>query len=136
MGSEMCIRDRNNSKRANRVDVTPRGFDRWSILFSPVVKNDDPEKNRLIVTSNDRNPEFADLFSVRRDGSGKQLLVKNQGNTIGWRVDPNGTPRVRIDRNSEGGGDIYLLSESGDDRLFKSVDVRDTFFWVNPSFAK
>jgi len=122
--------DAEQSKRANRVDVTPRGFDRWSIVYAPTDTNEDPANNRWIVASNDRNPEFADLFSVRRDGGGKKLLVKNEGKTIGWRVDRYGTPRVRMDRNTEEGLDIYLLGESGDDRLFKTVDVRDTFYFI------
>ena len=74
-------------------DVTPRGFQGWSILRPPGT----PE-GRQVVASSDRNPAFADLYTTDRDGGGRQLLARNEGTTLGWLLDADLAPVARLDR--------------------------------------
>lgn len=84
-------------------DVTPRGFDRWEVMSLA----SSPE-GRNIVLSNDRDPALVDLYTVRPDGGGKELLARNEGKTQQWFLDGEGLPSIRVDKD-ENDGHIYLV---------------------------
>ncbi|SFU23040.1 S9 family peptidase [Mesorhizobium sp. YR577] len=110
-------------ERANWIDITPRGFQNWNIATTPIAPDD-----RIVVASNDRDPALIDLYSVRQDGGGKELIEKNEGKTFNWWLDPRGVPRVRVDRLDS--GDARFLIRDGVDvpwRPLTDVAARDTF---------
>ena len=75
-----------NADRENWLDVTPRGFQNWSIANQPETPEDP-----WVVLSRDRNPAFADLYKTRLDGGGMELFIENEGQTLGWALDRNHT---------------------------------------------
>lgn len=109
-------------------DVTPRGFNRWFKISIPQSAEEE-----IAVLSNDRDPKLYDLYTVRQDGGGKVLRIKNEGRTINWLLDEKLVPKIRIDRIGEAGQDIFIRDDlSKDDwRRLLTVDPRDTFHFVN-----
>lgn len=110
-------------KRDDWADVTPRGFVNWRIVSSPSGPDD-----RLVVASNDRNPAFLDLYSVRQDGGGKQLVEKNEGETIDWWLDRHNVPLIRADRLGDQ-GTRFLIRDSATEpwRMLTEISARDDF---------
>lgn len=94
--------------RSQWIDVTPRGFRNWDILRQARTADD-----LNVVVSNDRDPALADLYTVRPDGGGKELLVRNEGKTQAWYVAADGVPRIRVDK-SENDDRVYLIRRPGE----------------------
>ena len=63
------------------VDVTPRGFSHWNLAWRPQSGD-----GLWYIGSRDRNPAFSDIYTVKPDGSGRELLFKNPGKYIGWSI--------------------------------------------------
>ncbi|TJW45328.1 MAG: S9 family peptidase [Mesorhizobium sp.] len=105
------------------ADITPRGFQNWRIVSAASEPND-----RLVVASNDRDPALLDLYSVRQDGGGKQLLEKNEGKSFDWWLDRSGVPVIRVDRLEDGGAQ-FLIRDSASDpwRTLTKAGASDTF---------
>jgi hypothetical protein len=60
----------------------------------------------LLIASRDRNPAFADLYTVNHDGGDKKLLIENEGQTLGWLVNLDLMPVILI-HSVEGGELAY-----------------------------
>jgi len=110
-------------ERANWIDITPRGFRNWNIVSAPPASDD-----RVVVVSNDRDPALIDLYTVRQDGGGKQLIEKNEGKTFNWWLDPSGVPLVRADRVENGDARFFIRDDAKAPwRTLTDVAARDTF---------
>jgi len=109
--------------RADWTDVTPRGFRNWRVVSAPATPDD-----RLVVASNDREAQAVDLFTVRQDGGGKELLARNDGRTTDWWLDRENVPIIRSDRLDDG-GTVFLIRDGKDApwRPFTQAAARDTF---------
>ncbi|WP_165390352.1 S9 family peptidase [Thalassococcus sp. S3] len=110
--------------RDNWSDVTPRGFSGWTI------------KNRVrgaddlwLISSRDRNPAFADIYTTRQDGGGKRLLLENEGRTLDWVFDAAGNPVLRFDRREDEYVDLFVLDDpdTADWRLLMTISPTDHF---------
>lgn len=114
--------------RGSWVDVTPRGFQSVYFVVPPRSADD-----LVVVSSNDRNPAFHDLYTVRQDGGGKRLLEKNEGKTTGWVIDHSGLPVIRADR-LDGGGMLVLIRDAAGEswRVLTEVAARDDFAILAP----
>jgi dipeptidyl aminopeptidase/acylaminoacyl peptidase len=121
-----------NVERKAWQDVTPRGFRSWHIVSTP-----SSEDAPLSVLSNDRDPKLWDLYKVRQDGGGKQLLIRNEGRTLTWLLDNNLDAKIRIDRAGEAGQNIYIRDdpETPNWRKLLTVEPRDTFYFVNRTYS-
>ncbi|MGR3839393.1 MAG: alpha/beta fold hydrolase [Cognatishimia sp.] len=97
-----------NSDEDEWVDITPRGFRHWTWPMALEGIDD-----RMVVASRDRNPAFSDLYMVDRDGSNKELIVENDGQTLHWILDTNGLPVVRFQRAAEGTDTIVQVMRDG-----------------------
>lgn len=120
--------DMNNLNRAAWQDITPRGFQNWHKVSTPSQADE-----AIAVLSNDRDPKLQDLYSVRQDGGGKQLLIKNEGQTIQWLLNDDFEVKIRVDRVGEAGQDIFIRDNmtTQDWRKLLSVQSRDTFYFLN-----
>ncbi|MEP2947987.1 MAG: S9 family peptidase [Lentilitoribacter sp.] len=123
--------DMANVEKDAWVDVTPRGFQNWYKVSFP-SEADEP----VMVLSNDRDPKVYDLYKVRQDGGGKQLLIKNEGQTLNWMLDEDFNPKIRIDRVGEAAQDIFIRDEVNTQnwRKLLSVEARDTFGFAHLSY--
>lgn len=126
--------DPENPDQDNWLDVTPRGFSRWNIANMPA----DPDA-LWIISSNDRNPALADLYTTRQDGGGKELYIQNEGKTLYWHLDKDNTPVVRVDRDPETDNKQILVPGTSADtsqtdaqewRILDEIDAHDTFHIV------
>jgi dipeptidyl aminopeptidase/acylaminoacyl peptidase len=109
------------------VDVTPRGFHNWNIVRLPLK----PDQS-LVVSTDDRNPAFLDLYTVQQNGRGKELLFKNEGNTFIWWIDRENTPVLRMDVRNGGEKAVLIRDGVGDDwRTLLGVKQRDEFSFIN-----
>lgn len=111
-------------------DVTPRGFDRWNMIDMP----SDPDAP-FLINSNDRNPAFADVYTTRQDGGGKQLLIENEGQTLNWLLNRENEPVVRLDRSEDGQLTEIRAPQTGEDgtttwALLDSFDAYQTFWLI------
>ncbi|PYE92515.1 dipeptidyl aminopeptidase/acylaminoacyl peptidase [Rhizobium sp. PP-F2F-G38] len=104
-GQRLWLVDPFKPGRENWADVTPRGFQSWNI-----VSEASDSAGRTLVVSADRDPALLDLYSVRADGGGKELVSRNEGNTRAWLMSRNGQPVVRIDRSTDGGS-VFLTKD-------------------------
>ncbi|EKF43288.1 peptidase S9 prolyl oligopeptidase active site domain protein [Nitratireductor indicus C115] len=112
-----------NPEREEWVDVTPRGFNHSWAITTPRS----PEE-LVVVSSSDRNPAFSDLYTVRQDGGGKQLLAQNTGNILQWWLDANNVPILRLDREEDGASQLMTRSSNEDSwRPLIKIDRRDNF---------
>ncbi|CAN7388111.1 alpha/beta fold hydrolase [Pararhizobium sp. LjRoot255] len=100
--------DPNSPDRDQWLDVTPRGFQNWEVL-----KQAPTAEGRNVIMSNDRDPSLVDLYSVRPDGGGKELLVRNDGKTQTWIAGRDGAPRIRVDK-AENDDRIYMMRGATD----------------------
>ena len=109
--------------REDWIDITPRGFLNWNIVSSAVGEDD-----RLVVASNDRNPALPDLYTVRQDGGGKELLEKNEGKTIDWWLRRENVPLIRADR-LDNDGTRFLIRDGENEpwRTLTDISARDVF---------
>ena len=107
-------------------DVTPRGFGGWSI--DSAVK---AQEDRWIVSSRDRNPAFADIYTTRQDGGGRELLILNEGRTLSWHFDTENHPHLRFDRLDNDQVEVLALDdpESDEWRQVTVIDP-DEAFWI------
>ena len=90
------------------VDITPRGFNAWTIQRLPL----EPD-HRLVVFSNDREAALQDVYEVRQDGGGKELLFRNEGRTVNWWFDQNNIPILRMDRAEDGSSRLLANRQGG-----------------------
>ncbi|PTX57455.1 dipeptidyl aminopeptidase/acylaminoacyl peptidase [Litoreibacter ponti] len=118
--------DPTNPARDAWVDITPRGFRNWNFATIPRAPQD-----RRIVSSRDRNPAFHDVYTVRPDGGGKELLIRNEGQTLAWIMDHDNLPLMRIDRAEDDAGRIMVRTNADGTqwRELMTVDALTTF-WV------
>ncbi|MFP7671924.1 alpha/beta hydrolase family protein [Marivita sp. S0852] len=105
----------------NWRDVTPRGFNNWFISNRVSDASD-----AWLVASRDRNPAFADLYTTNQDGGNKQLLIENEGQTVGWIMSADLEPVIRIDRAEEGTLS-YLVRDADDWRVLTTLSVNTVF---------
>jgi dipeptidyl aminopeptidase/acylaminoacyl peptidase len=105
------------------TDITPRGFQNWQVVTRPQDADE-----RVVVASNDRNPALVDLYTVRQDGGGRELLERNDGKTTHWWIDHDNVPTVMAQRRDDEGA-VYLVRDSPDEtwRLLTEADARDAF---------
>jgi dipeptidyl aminopeptidase/acylaminoacyl peptidase len=103
------------------LDVTPRGFNGWSISNRPT----DASKSWLIASS-DRNPAFADLYRTKQDGSDKEIIFENEGKTLGWIIGDELEAQMRIDKVSEGTL-AYFVANGKDWRQLLTISINKTF---------
>jgi dienelactone hydrolase len=103
------------------LDVTPRGFQGWNILRLPAT----PE-GRQVIASSDRNPAFVDLYTTDRDGGDRQMLVRNEGQTLGWLLDDALVPVARLDRPDPLTTRL-MVAEAGGWRAVFDVDLMVDF---------
>lgn len=70
------------------------------------------------VTSNERDPQFFDLYAYAANGYGRKLLFQNSGFTVG-AVSPDGRWAALVKARSSANNDIYLadLAAGGEPRL-------------------
>lgn len=114
--------DPENPDKSNWTDITPRGFQSWDIASFPQNADD-----RFVIVSRDRIAEASDLYTVRADGSDKQLLVRNEGNTLGWVLDDNHKPVIRINNGKNDVHSHQLFDQgAGQWHEFASVQSNDT----------
>jgi len=107
--------------REDWQDVTPRGFQGWLISNRPRIA-DAP----WLIASRDRNPAFADLYTVSQNGGDKELVLENEGQTMGWVLNSTLDPIIRID--SVAGGDVsYLVHEDDAWRELLRLSINTTF---------
>ena len=111
----------------NWRDVTPRGFSSWSIHNKPSDADD-----LVVIASQDRNPAFADLYTTDQQGGNKTLLIKNQGQTLGWVLAKNLTPMLRFDRIKENKTQLLVNRDSGWQPLI-DIAPSDTFYVLEVS---
>ena len=111
----------------NWRDVTPRGFSSWSIQNQPSDADD-----LVVIASQDRNPAFADLYTTDQQGGNKTLLIKNQGQTLGWVLAKNLTPMLRFDRIKENKTQLLVNRDSGWQPLI-DIAPSDTFYVLEAS---
>lgn len=123
MGGRVWRVDPMKPEREQWADVTPRGFS-----YSWPITTPRTAAELVVVSSNDRNPAFSDLYTVRQDGGGKQLLVQNTGKTLQWWLDAKNVPILRLDREEDGAGQLMIRSSKGDTwRPLIKIDRRDNF---------
>lgn len=116
--------DPENAERDQWIDITPRGLNHWTF---PVFPRSEDE--RIVIASRDRNPALLDLYTVRQDGGGKELLVRNESETLNWWVNRANEPVLRMDRLGDGASRLLAKME-GDDEAWRTVlevDKRDDF---------
>ena len=110
-------------ERDRWVDITPRGFGSWRIITSPKTPED-----QIVIASNDRDAALYDLYTVRQDGGGKQLLERNSGKTIDWWFDAKGVPRIRVDRVEHDAARYFIRREVDSPwRVLTEASARDNF---------
>lgn len=113
--------------RDKQKDTTPRGFQFWRIA--------EPAPNaegRQIVTTNERMAAAVDVYTTRDDGTGKELLLRNDGQTIDWFINKAREPVIRVDKGNPT-GQIYLTRGQGNNawKELLRVDVLDSFTVLN-----
>ncbi|AOF93920.1 S9 family peptidase [Sinorhizobium sp. RAC02] len=109
--------------REQWVDITPRGLNNWRVV-STAFKPED----HLAVVSNDRDDAEPDLYTVRQDGGGKQLLALNDGNTIDWWLDKSNVPLLRADRVENNATRFFIRDNANDPwRVLTEAAARDQF---------
>lgn len=92
----MWLIDPKAPAQENWQDITPRGFSNWR-LGNRTTNPDIPQ----VVSSRDRNPSFADLYTVNKQGGDKKLLIRNEGQTLYWLLDATLKPILRADKETE-----------------------------------
>lgn len=109
--------------RANWQDITPRGLSSWQLMgtFSDLT-------GRSIVASSDRNPAFADLYSVNTDGGDTQLLIRNEGQTLYWVMDAAQNPVLRVDRVGDDGQSVLVRRGEAWQEVFTLGPDNASFF--------
>lgn len=119
--------DPENPARENWTDVTPRGFSNWHVA-NRVRSADEP----WVVASRDRNPAFADVYTTRQDGGGKELLLENEGRTLDWVLDAQNRPLIRLDRLEDDRVRVLVLDapDTGAWRELLVVEPSDQF-WIH-----
>lgn len=119
--------DPKNADEENWQDVTPRGLQRWYIANEPETPEDP-----WVVSSKDRNPAFSDLYKTRLDGGGKELLIENEGQTLGWALGQDHTPVLRFDRADNDKAKVLVRDDPATDdwRELFTVEAFETF-WVH-----
>ena len=102
---------------------TPRAFSHWSIISNPYGAD-----GRVVVASDDRNPAFSDLYTVRQDGGGKEPLEKNDGKILDWWLARENVALLRADR-LDNDGTRFLIRDSASApwRTLTEVSARDVF---------
>ena len=113
--------------RQDWIDVTPRGFQNWRIVSSPGGPDD-----LLMVASNDRNPAFFDLYTIRQDGGGKKLLEENGGKTLDWWLNDDNVAVLQAER-LDNGATLYQIRDNASTpwRTFTEAAAKDNFSILN-----
>lgn len=111
----------------NWRDVTPRGFSSWSIQNKPSDADD-----LVVIASQDRSPAFADLYTTDQQGGNKTLLIKNQGQTLGWVLAKDLSPMLRFDRIKGNKTQLLVNRDSGWQPLI-DIAPSDTFYVLEVS---
>lgn len=113
--------------RDNWVDVTPRGFQSG---FRYALAPPTPD-HRQVVLSYGRKERVVDLYTVDQDGKNKELLIENEGRTLGWMLDKDYTPVLRYDRPEENGKVTRFMVPDGDDwRHLRDVSIDEEFYFI------
>lgn len=120
--------DPENPDRDNWVDVTPRGFQSgFRYAFAPPTPD-----HRQVALSYGRQERVADLYTVDQDGKNKELLIENEGRTLGWMLDKDYTPVVRFDRPEENAKVTRFMVSDDDDewRHLMDVSIDEEFYFI------
>ncbi|WP_370227384.1 alpha/beta hydrolase family protein [Cognatishimia sp.] len=104
-------------------DVTPRGFRNWNWPMRVRTTDD-----RWVISTRGRNPAYDDLYTTKQDGSDKQLLIKNDGKTLGWMLSQSLEPQLRYQRESEGADTVIQVPDGDGWRTVLDVPLMTTFY--------
>ncbi|MBM3096354.1 hypothetical protein GFB56_37655 [Ensifer sp. T173] len=86
----------------------------WYVPFSRICAiaiSPAPARVAASLSPKTVTPALVDLYTVRPDGGGKQLLAKNGGKTENWIIGIDGVPRVRVDK-AYNDDRIYMIRNS------------------------
>ena len=94
-----------------------------------MIPQNDPE--HVLVSMNDRDSTFFDLYKIGISGQGKELIAQNPGDVASWITDKNGKlyGRIRRDEDTGSGGVEIYQPEDGSWRKVADMGLSD-FFWA------
>ena len=87
----------------------------------------------MLITSQDRNPAFIDLYTTDQQGGNKILLIKNEGKTLRWVLAKNLTPQLRFNWIKADMTRLLVMRDSGWQRL---IDVVAAWRFQTSGFHK
>ena len=67
--------------------------------------------DRILVGLNDRDPALHDIYSVSISSGERELLIENNQNIAGWTADLEGTIRLALRQDTEGGTEVLRVED-------------------------
>lgn len=107
-----------------------------SIALLPVTKSkirwvqpQQVHKGFLLAALNERDSSLFDLYRIKLDGSGKELVSENPGSVSSWYASPDGKVRLALKSDSVRETVLYRADEQAP---FKEVGVSDFHSMIQP----
>ncbi len=67
--------------------------------------------DRILVGLNDRDPALHDIYAVTLSTGERELLIENNQNIAGWSADLDGTVRLALRQDTEGGTEVLRVDD-------------------------
>ena len=106
----------------NQVELTP-----GDEVLAQIIDDLEDNEKEMIVATNQRNPQFFDVYRINIESGKMDMVAENPGNITGWLTDNQGKIRIATTTDGINTGVLYRNSESEPFTELISTNFKESF---------
>ncbi|MCB0819177.1 MAG: S9 family peptidase, partial [Bacteroidetes bacterium] len=111
-----------DSDGKNQVELTP-----GDEVLAQIIDDLEDNEKEMIVATNQRNPQFFDVYRINIETGKMDMVAENPGNITGWVTDNKGHIRIATTTDGINTGVLYRKTEADPFTELISTNFKESF---------